>query len=65
MVAIETPEVVLVHWEDRLVYSSWKFDHVTTLLRQLHWLKAPERINYKTGRPCLQMPAWISPTVPR
>ena len=31
----------------RLVYSSRKFDHVTPLLLQLHWLKAPERIDYK------------------
>ena len=31
----------------RLVYSSRKFDHVTSLLRQLHWLKVPERIDYK------------------
>ena len=31
----------------QLVFSSRKFDHVTPLLRQLHWLKAPERIDYK------------------
>ena len=31
----------------RLVFSSCKFDNVTPLLRQLHWLKAPERIDYK------------------
>jgi len=31
----------------RLVFSSSKFDHVTPLLRQLHWLSAPWRINFK------------------
>jgi len=31
----------------RLVFSSSKFDHVTPLLRQLHWLSAPWQINFK------------------
>jgi len=31
----------------RLVFSSPRRDHVSPLLRQLHWLKAPERIQYK------------------
>lgn len=31
----------------RLIFSSRKFDHVTPLLRELHWLRFPERINYK------------------
>ena len=31
----------------RLVYSSSRFDHITPLLRQLHWLKAKERIDFK------------------
>jgi len=31
----------------RLVFSSPRLDHVSPLLRQLHWLKAPERIQYK------------------
>ena len=31
----------------RRVFSFRKFDHVTPLLHQLHWLKAPERIDYK------------------
>ena len=29
-----------------MVFSSSRFDHIT-LLRQLHWLKVPERIDYK------------------
>ena len=31
----------------RLIFSSWKFHHITPLLHQLHWLKAPERIAFK------------------
>ena len=31
----------------RLVFSSPRRDHVSPLIRQLHWLKAPERIQYK------------------
>src|SRR5664279_2595912 len=31
----------------RLVYSARKYDHVTPLLRDLHWLRAPERIAYR------------------
>ncbi len=31
----------------RLIFSSSRFDHVTPLLHQLHWLKVPERIDFK------------------
>ena len=31
----------------RLIFLSRKFDHVTPLLRDLHWLSFPERIHYK------------------
>ena len=31
----------------RLVFSSSRYDHVSPLLRQLHWLKARERIDFK------------------
>ena len=30
-----------------LVFSSSRYDHITPLLRQLHWLKAKERIYFK------------------
>jgi len=30
-----------------LVFSSSRYDHITPLLRQLHWLKAAERIDFK------------------
>ena len=31
----------------RLIYSARKFDHITPLLRDLHWLRVPERIAYR------------------
>ena len=31
----------------RLVFASSKCDHITPLLRQLHWRKVPRRIDYK------------------
>jgi len=30
----------------RLVFSATKFDHTTSLLCELHWLKVPERIKF-------------------
>jgi len=31
----------------RLVFSSSRYNHITPFLRQLHWLKAAERIDFK------------------
>jgi len=31
----------------RLVYSSKKYDHITQLLRELHWLRVSERIDFQ------------------
>ena len=31
----------------RLVLSARKFDHITPLLRDLHWLRVPERIQFR------------------
>jgi len=31
----------------RLIFSANKYDHVSLLLRDLHWLRAPHRIDYK------------------
>jgi len=31
----------------RLIYSSSRFDHITPLLHELHWLKAKKRIDFK------------------
>ena len=31
----------------RLICSARKYDHVTSLLRELHWLRVPERITFR------------------
>ena len=31
----------------RLIFGARKYDHVTPLLRELHWLRARERINFR------------------
>ena len=31
----------------RLIYASRRTEHVTPLLRELHWLRYPDRIDYK------------------
>jgi len=31
----------------RMIFSTSRYDHITPFLRQLHWLKARERIDYK------------------
>ena len=31
----------------RVIYSARKYDHVTPLLQELHWLRAPQGIEYK------------------
>jgi len=33
----------------RLVFSARKYDHITPLLRELHWLSYPERIAYRVA----------------
>ena len=35
------------HRPARLIFSSWRFKHITPLLCQLHWLKALDRIAFK------------------
>ena len=44
----------------RLVFSSSRYDHITPLLHQLHWLRALERIEFKLAvlvYKCLHGPA--------
>jgi len=36
----------------RLFYSLSRFDHITPLLRQLHWLKAKERLTLNSQYSC-------------
>ena len=31
----------------RLIYGRRNYDHVTPLLRELHWLRVPERITFR------------------
>jgi hypothetical protein len=31
----------------RLIFGARKFDHVTPLLRDLHWLRVPERLDFR------------------
>ena len=37
----------VLHAAARIVFSARKYDHVTPLLRELHWLRVPERIIFK------------------
>jgi len=46
---------------DRLIFSLSKFQHITPLLRQLHWLKASERIAFKQAVPVYKCLHWSTP----
>jgi len=35
----------------RLIYGRRKYDHVTPLLRELHWLRVPEHITFRLATP--------------
>jgi len=37
----------ILHAAARLVNGSHKYDHASSLLRDLHWLRVPERIKYR------------------
>jgi len=37
----------VLHTATRLIHSARKYDHVTPLLHDLHWLRVPERITYR------------------
>ena len=37
----------VLHAAARLIYGARRRDHVTPLLRQLHWLSVPERVEFK------------------
>jgi len=45
----------------RLVFSARKFDHTTTLLCELHWLKVPERVRFRL---CVLTYGCLNGTVP-
>ena len=46
----------------RLVCSSSRYEHITPLLRQLHWLKAAERIDYKLALFVYKCRQGVAPT---
>jgi len=48
----------------RLIYRRRRFDHVTSLLRELHWLKSSERVAYKLAV-TIPVPSWLSTELPR
>ena len=37
----------VLHAAARLIFAARKYDHVTPLLRELHWLRVPERITFR------------------
>ena len=37
----------VLHAATRLIFAAHRRDHVTPLLRQLHWLSVPERVEFK------------------
>src|SRR5664279_456068 len=37
----------VLHAAARLIFARRKYDHVTLLLRELHWLRVPERIAFR------------------
>ena len=54
----------------RLIYRCRRFDHVTSLLRELHWLKSSEQVAYKlavTFYRCLHglAPSYLAQSVRR
>ena len=37
----------VLHAAARLIYGVHRYDHITPLLQQLHWLSVPERLTFK------------------
>ena len=46
----------------RLIYASRRTEHVTPLLRDLHWLRYPERISYKLAVLVFRCPHGLAPS---
>jgi hypothetical protein len=46
----------------RLVLSARKYDHVTPLLRELHWLRVPERITFRLAVLVYRCQAGLAPS---
>jgi len=45
----------------RLVFQTSRHDHITPLLRRLHWLRAPQRISYKLAVMVFQCTRGLGP----
>ena len=58
---IDRPQSVL-NAAARLIYSSPRRDHVTPLLRELHWLKIRQRIEYKLAVLAYRCPNGLAPS---
>ena len=46
----------------RIIYRRNKFDHVTSLLKQLHWLPIRQRIEYKVLLLCFKVQHGLAPS---
>jgi len=46
----------------QLVFSARKYDHITPLLRELHWLSYPERIAYRLAVPAFRCQRSLAPS---
>jgi len=46
----------------RLTADACKYDHVTPLLKELHWLRVPQRVQYKL---CVLVHRCLNGTAPR
>ena len=47
----------------RLIHRSSQYEHVTPMLRNLHWLQSLETHRFQAGCAHLPMPAWSGATV--
>ena len=45
--AYHSTETAVLNAAERLIYSRRKYDRVTPLLKELHWLRIPERLKFR------------------
>jgi len=55
---------ITVNAAARFVFASIKCDHIMSLLRELHWLKVPWRIDYKLAVLVYKMSSWPGTVIP-
>ena len=44
---LHTARTVFTYLLAKLIHRRRRYDHITPLLRDLHWLKSPERVDFK------------------